>query len=371
MANEARENNYSIQFLRFIFAIVMCFGHALAVTMLAAYSQYDVLKYSIKGCFVSLYFFFVMSGFFLPKALKRSLEEFILDRIIRLWPVLAFSIFITALFRPLKLLNVSFTGYDFATLLFLQGVGVSQEPGLNGVAWFVCVLFWLSIIYLVIIKIIKNNLVNTIIILLIVFISASIYYNSLGITVRGVVHGFMPIFVLNGLFTIGFGVLINQLNKMLNKKNNKWLFYDTTTPFLKIFFSLSEISILLFILVYVCFMGVEIHPLLSITTIILFSILLLLFYNKSGFLSAHLLNKPSLDFLGKSSYSIYIMQPVTFCIINAMAYNTTGVLTNNVSIVLVSVMLLYILWGLIAYFLVEKPVQALYKNIKRKNNEQN
>ena len=51
MASETRENNYSIQFLRFIFAIVMCFGHALAVTMLAAYSQYDVLKYSIKGCF--------------------------------------------------------------------------------------------------------------------------------------------------------------------------------------------------------------------------------------------------------------------------------------------------------------------------------
>lgn len=365
-----KEHNYSIQFLRFLFTMFICYGHLPTVTMLSNIEEYSKLAHYISGCFIAVPFFFIMSGFFLPCSLRKNVETFVQCRILRLWPVMAFSI---AIYGVLKLSNLPVNGLnslDLATILFLQCTGVSQEGNANGVVWFVCVLFWTSLIYFLYLKIIKQKSLQIIFLIIFVLITGFIYVKYMPYkSVRDVVYDFMSIGMLCGLVYVGFGVLLYYLNNNLNKLFGKYLNFKTTLLPLKIIYSVIAISIFAIICVFSLYSSSFMpYPLNPVLISLLFGILFLLFINKSDILSYIIFNHKLFDFLGNTSYSVYVMQSTIFVFIYYFCITYPDFIRTHVSLVLVLSMLLFNFAGYFAYFVIEKPVLKLYKFIKGENN---
>ena len=360
--------NYSIQFLRFIFAIFLCLAHTVTVTALANYEQYTKIAPHVFGSFLAVAYFFIMSGFFLTFALKKNVEDFVVSRIIRLWPVLAFSILAMALFGPLHIEHTILRSEDIATLLFLQGTGISQEGNLNGVAWFTCILFWTSLIYFILLKILKKDLLIAIVVSLITILTGTLFILNFSLPIRDIIFGFVSIMMLYGLFCIGIGILASLFNKNILQKYINNISYDKSPGYLKIIFSILEFSIL----AYLCFFSlikcnIFPYPANPILPILLFTILMLLFINKIGILSARILNNKLSSFLGNKSYSIYMMQTIVFVIINKMPPPRTTL--PNTIFVLIYTTLLYLIIGFMTYYLVEKPAIKLFNKLQEGKSE--
>ena len=142
-----KQRLYQIDFLKFIFALMIVYYHLMGFLV----KQYpDVLVYTKlqlrSGAVGSniVFAFFILSGYFLCKAaLSKPIDilSYIKNRIVRLWPLLAFS-FITFIFIG------SFNVYDFLNIFFISnGIGIVKSSSHNAATWFICVLFWQSILF--------------------------------------------------------------------------------------------------------------------------------------------------------------------------------------------------------------------------------
>ena len=312
-----KSHNNAIQFLRFLFALFICFGHTLTVTALANYAEYKSLSIHINGSFLAVQYFFILSGFFLIPSLKKNVEDFVKLRIIRLWPAMAFSILVMLLLKPLHIYYTTFHSSDFATLLFLQGTGLSQECGLNGCAWFVCVLFFVSTIYFILMKMVKTNWIMLCIVALVTLVTGSLFISSMSISIRDIIYSFISVMMLWGFYGIGLGILSAKLNEKLTAVV-RLSDFETASVQSKIICSVLEFAAL----AYICYFslidcGIP-YPYNPLLPTVLFIILLLLFVNKAGILSARLLNSSICNRLGNISYNIsyylYIMQHLIFTI---------------------------------------------------------
>lgn len=365
-----KEHNYSIQFLRFLFTMLICYGHLLTVTSLAGFQEYSKYTHYINGCWIAVPFFFIMSGFFLSHSIKKNVEIFVQDRIIRLWPVMAFSIFLFAIFKYFDIFGVGLNSKDFATLLFLQGTGISQTANINGVVWYVCVLFWTSLIYLIYLKIVKRKWLQILSISLIVFVTGYLYVKYMFLPIRDIVFNFVSIMMLDGFSFVGFGILLHYFNEFLNKCLEHKLHFKAAPLILKCIYSFLEIAIFGIICVFTMYNSeIMPYPLNPVLISILFGILFILFVNKSGVLSSFIFNCKYLDFLGNASYSIYVMQITTFAVIYSLSCSHQEFLKTHVMLTIILAMILYNLTGYITYFLIEKPTIDLYKKIKGNKNE--
>ena len=96
---------YNIEFLRFAFAICIVYFHLLHSFMMDYTGNADLyirLAEQSKYAKYIVECFFIISGYFLYHTIQRhpemTTQGFIMRRIIRLWPVLACSIMISAVF---------------------------------------------------------------------------------------------------------------------------------------------------------------------------------------------------------------------------------------------------------------------------------
>jgi peptidoglycan/LPS O-acetylase OafA/YrhL len=103
----------------------------------------------------------------------------------------------------------------------------------------------------------------------------------------------------------------------------------------------------------------------SFSVVILFSLLFISLISDGGILSL-ILNRPIFAKLGCYSYSIYVMQQISFNIMAHTIWKNSTYLYNHTLRSLVISTLLAALLGIIVYHLVEKPCMLLYK--KWKNN---
>lgn len=362
------KTNYSIQFLRYLFIITICYGHSLLITLLAQYDEYFHLAHYIRGVFIGPIFFFIMGGFFLRRALKKNVEKYIQERIIRLWPTLAFSILV---FFILVKCKWYFTGMDYsdvATLLMLQGTGICQACNANGPAWFICVLFWTSIFYFILLKIIKNQKLQVVVVAFITIVSGILYeINMPNMSIRDLLFNFIPMTMLCGITFLGYGILLSFFNDYISKYIKK---YDNN-KIAQIIYSLLEIIPFAFICRFYFYTAdiIEKYKYHQLFFILMFSIMFIMFINNAGLLSKKIFNNKIWDLFGKVSFSIYIMQSVMFVVIYHYCLLYLDFFKTHVFLILFIIMVLYNLIGFIAYFLVEKPAISLYKKIEGKNNE--
>ncbi len=146
-------HNYSIDFLRFIFCIMIVYLHLTDMCLPMLTKIFNNSTY-MGGFALCVEAFFIMAGYFLFLS-NKDIKKFILARILRLWPLLFFSVILTGIMRLFHLTNLSLGKWDLYNLFFLQGTGIYQGCATNGCAWFVGVLFWVSIFYFVIKKLFR------------------------------------------------------------------------------------------------------------------------------------------------------------------------------------------------------------------------
>lgn len=140
------EKYHNIEFLRFVFAIIIVYFHILhanIIKFIGNNHDYIVLaKMSVNAGWI-VECFFIISGYFLYKSINAdndiNIIKFIWKKISRLGPVLIFSCIIGVIFFDQNIYQAIFNS------LFLQCIGLSLDY--KGINWYISPLFWALILY--------------------------------------------------------------------------------------------------------------------------------------------------------------------------------------------------------------------------------
>ena len=102
---ERKQKYYNIEFLRFAFAICIVYFHLLHSFMMDYTGGCDLYLRLAEQSKYAKYIvecFFIISGYFLYHTIRKhpdmTTQSFVIRRVIRLWPALACSIIISAVF---------------------------------------------------------------------------------------------------------------------------------------------------------------------------------------------------------------------------------------------------------------------------------
>lgn len=358
----------NIEFFRFIFAIIIVYLHFIR-NLVKIYPQIPLWSSLSDACIGGFCcdLFFIIAGFFLFFSLEKtqSIFDFILDKIKRLWPVLAFSYLTLSICALFKITKIHFSDM-LLNLLFLQSSGLTLRPGCNIAAWFVSALFIVSVFYAFIAKSLKPK-IAIFTISLCTYLSYSAITHATPITHEGVrsIYNFaLNEGILRGLAGIGCGYLLAIFWKKLNEKMPLILNGENKTNLLmQTIVSVFEIS-LFALITYVLVFGSEFFQ-NKFVIVVLFLILFILLLLKKGILSKLLDNNFSV-FWGKYAYSIYLMQALYNCVARKYFWKNSVLIIEHPILCIFLNIIGYIVLGVITYHLVEKPCNNILKKIKTK-----
>lgn len=192
---------YNLDFLKFIFTIAIVLLH-----ISASNQQVDFYKNvyeHVDRSYLIVEFFFMVSGFFLYFEIqKENIQTFIKKRIIRLLPVIIFSLICGYIFISGKHKeNILFS------LLFLQGMGLQAPFYFH---WFVSPLFWGSILYFFIFTNYKRT-TATFFVAVLCYLSYCLLLNNNNGNIDihvGMIKGFLSGSLLRALGGIGIGYFL-------------------------------------------------------------------------------------------------------------------------------------------------------------------
>ena len=301
MANEVQEKTryfYNIDFLRFIFIMIVVYGHCIgSINAVCADTKFIniLIKKSEMASTMAVCSFFMLGGYFLYNSFLKNphpdTKLYALKRILRLWPLLLFS-------HLIILCAGMFTYADFLNIFFINnGLGLLLRASGNPASYFICVLLIISIFYYFVIKNTDEKWTAFIcsISAFIGYAFMGLHYNleSYWVIVPGL--NFCTWGMLIGFTNVSLGILIAILTKNLTDFNLKLKG--------KIFFTVLEVSLFSYIMYYSLMHKSKVTVL--IFWVFLSVILLLLFIIKQGYFSK-LLDCNFSKSLGACSYSIFI-----------------------------------------------------------------
>lgn len=348
-----KEHFKNVDFLRFIFAIIIVMFHGRNATVLPY-----LLFPTFKHCHVCVDFFFIISGFFLFYSIKNiDTVTFAIKRFFRLAPMVWFIVLFTIIASIfIKEENFTLSNIILRCLLLSNiGFAPSTEGALSlGITWFVSVLFWVSIFYFYIHKIFDKKYLNLIIWLIIIF-SYALYYSNNHFGTGGHTHTlyhFADIGVLRGLAGIGIGYFISELYKST--------FLKQCSKNLKLVITGVEIFSISF-LSYYLFFTAKLPGKSGFVYIVVFSILFYLFLSKQGFISK-LLEKDIWRELGNASYAIYIIHFPLFKVLHFTLYKHFANFVNSHTLLTFILQTIFaIIIGILVHHLYEIPINRLIK----------
>ncbi len=362
----------NIEFLRFIFAIIIVYSHILYYCV-PIYHLYEDFPLYVKlwmqraGTSLCVEYFFIMAGFFLFFHFKNKQDstlEFSINKIIRFWPLIAFSIILSGL---LSLFHIcDFYSYaNVLTLLFLHNVLIWKMTN-NGVSWFVCALFWTSIFLHYSYKTFSHRVFNIIMfILLFMSYTAILTWNNGTITgAQGKIFGLFSGAFFRAFAGLGLGYFLGMLweniseyvkNFQIKNKLKSALFFIAISAF--------EIYLFMFLINNTIFHKISFHN--NFIYIVIFSSLFLLFLAKKGLLSKLLENKFSI-FLGKFSFAIYIMQEVGFAIEKHFMWTNKAFVYAHPYWNIWASILICVVIGVLSHIFVEQKAVKAFNALKAK-----
>lgn len=362
----------NIEFLRFIFAIEIVYFHFFiySKSVFPDFALYKKLFINSTDAFLCVEYFFIIAGFFMYYHLyykNDSTFEYSINKIIRLWPLLAFSIFVIFLFSLFHFGKFHFYS-NILNLLFLYCTGMLNFPVNNGHSWFICILFWVSIMYHYLHKCFDKKIFN-LIVFGAVFCSYAILIQDTNGYIGSKAHMVNHLFsygMLRGFASIGLGYFIGMLWQKISiyvkdfkiKNQFKSVLFFTAISALELYLSG-------FILYYSIFSKIEYKN--NMIFIVAFVFLFLLFLAKKGILSKLLENNISV-FLGKFSYSIYIMQAAGFFMTKPYLWGNKDFMYSHPYMNISLTVFVCVLIGILShYFIEERSVKYLkdkLRNIK-------
>lgn len=201
---------HNIEFLRILFTFCIFACHALG-----AFGFKNEGRASVE-------IFFMLSGFFLCYTIgyQKSFQNFALKKVIRFLPLMLFGQIVCDLIS----LEFDFQSY-LSLMFFLPSTGLTNYDVWSiGAAWYVCILFWVSIFYFYLIKTQPLKTVN-LIIGIVTFVSLIVYNNW----VDRIEPWLFPNSLLRGLICTGIGHFLalvykekKQFQPVSEKSNQKW-----------------------------------------------------------------------------------------------------------------------------------------------------
>jgi len=349
-----KEKFKNVEFLRFIFAVIIVLFHFR--TSVKGYDGLDLIFPTLKHCSVCVDYFFIMAGFFLFKNFNKNADtfKFAIKKFFRLTPLIWFSIICYFILSIISKYHFYPENHILRALL-LSNIGFAPKVEATNIHWFVPVLFWAMLFYFYIAKIFDKKYLNLIIWIIVIF-SLSGYLNISDFTPHGNTVNFYTFInkgVLRGLAGLGVGYFINMLfeTDFLKKCSYK----------LKIFISLTEIGVISFIIHFMLF-SKRLPGQSAFLYTVMFSILFFLFLRKQGIISKLLENNFSL-ILGASSYSIYIIHPVIQRYFKYLIYKPNKELvTSHPLIYIIAMVICGIITGFVVHYFVENKVNKYIKN---------
>lgn len=342
----------NIDFLRIFLIICIMVFHLLQKTHLGIYFPH-ASEQSLYGD-KSVEMFFVLSGFFLLYTFneKISLFEFLKKKFIRFMPVI---IFIGICYFVLSCCtNMDFYKYDIIfDFLFLNNIGITLSSSNILGSWFVSVIVFVSLFYFYLIKYFDRKYTN-IIIAIISYLSLVLLVNLTNGTLGGhikIYNNFLNSGLLRGLSFMGIGYIICCIYNYL-----KPTFKDYKLTVLKfLLYSICEIYLFIFLINNLLFHKIAFSN--KLILVFAFVVLFWLFLLNRGGLSS-LCNSYLFSLLSKYTYSIFITHLFVYKVLSYSLWESS----INKYLIAFLTLFIAIFFGIITYYLVEKPFYKILKN---------
>ena len=363
----------NIEFLRFLFVIMIVFGHIIQDCVYKSHLYSDYTLYAkywppAVDAFLCVEYFFIIAGFFLFFHLENkhdSTMKFAIGKFIRLWPLLAFSVI---LFWILSLFHiVDFYSYgNFVNLFFLYNILPSVYSVNNGASWFICSYFWCSILLYYSYRALTQKIFNLGLLFVVIYsFTVMLDWKTGQIPgghakiINGISGGLLRAFAGFGLgYFLGmFWDYISDTVKNFSIKN-KW-----KSAFFFVSVSALEIYLFMFIINNSIFHKIKFNN--DILFVIVFCSLFLLFLARKGLLSKLLENNISV-FLGKFSFAIYIMQGVGFAIEKHFMWTNKAFVYAHPYWNIWASILICVVIGVLSHIFVEQKAVKAFNALKAK-----
>lgn len=309
----------NIEFLRFLFAIVIVLFH---------------MGYSSADGYLAVEMFLIMAGYFLAVSFKRfsdyTISDFMKLKFFRLWPLFAVAVILSGG-------NL----YDMVLkLLFLHATGLSLKY--QGYIWFVAPFFWAMVFYFIVLKHygISRSVFAISIITYFCYVLLVNFDNG-NFNIRQTSYGMISFSIVRVFGSIGLGILFYSLFAEMKK-----IMPSTYKPKNFIFIGIIESAILFFLIYNMLFHHLKYDN--NLIFVIMFGAELFLFVERKGFLS-RFLDKRCFGYCGRYAYAIYLMQNSGFDIAEKL-YRQIGINYNMEALLK---LLVVILLGIVGHYMVE------------------
>ena len=350
-----KKNN--IEFLRFLFSVIIVYYHVLHANIIpytGDQQRYLELQNLCEWASVTVECFLIIGGYFLYQSQKKRVQEpFIqtfLDRLVRLWPVYAFYVSVSLFFFRMNKESALFQ------LMFLHCTGISLEG--KGIIWYIAPYFWATILLTAVLKVFPKR-VSVLIISLIAYLGYALNINyTHGGFGRDIVFTFVSLGFIRVLSGLALGIIIAVVMESFqshfgNLSDNKYI--------AKILFTLIEVFSLLFLLKKLVWGKGSLTN--AFTLVIIFCMLFVSFLLGDGIIGK-LLERPVCGAAGKYSYSIYVMQQISFYLMARTFWRNTSFLYDHVYLSLLASVVFSVFIGVLTYYLIEQPCLRMYKHWK-------
>lgn len=258
-------------------------------------------------------FFFILSGLFFYLSFTHNPEQkfsdFFKKKIIRLWPVLAFSALLACIFAALGFITFTFWD-DLYALLFLNGMPLSRSGGNMLASWYCSALFWCLLLFFYMLKNFRQQTVWAVIAVGI-FISYALILQGNRYHLNNTDRIFAHIFnsrITRAFGGIGLGMFIGLWYKTYEDKIRNYI------PSLKVKTAISAIELagVYFMINYLMFHKFTYYN--DFSYVIVFAVLVTAFICNKGFVS-QMLSRDIFVSAAKYTYSIYLTHMLIFAAI--------------------------------------------------------
>lgn len=359
MAENQSKRVQSVEFLRFVGCCIIVYFHVLHHNIIPFTNDsalYRQLASNAGEQGVIVEFFLLVSGFFLFRSTRdrqQPVAVTVLDKFVRLWPVLLFYSVFQFLF-----LDHTVRASQILDLFFLRCTGISMD--FAGIIWYIGPFFWGTLLLAGLQKVLDKGKL-TLVLALLAYWGYAINLNTTG----GELHREIALEVVSLGFArviagLSLGYLVSSFWDAL-----QCAFVFSMSPRGKTATATAVETVLLL------FLGIRFFtPRLagiteqSFVYVLLFAILIVSLSTNCSLLS-RLCTRFRLGALGKYAYSIYVMQQISFDLLKRTLWkNTALVLGHPYPTCIVSVAF-SVLVGIAVYFLVERPCAAAYRRWKQ------
>ncbi|MCQ2741336.1 MAG: acyltransferase [Alphaproteobacteria bacterium] len=279
-------------------------------------------------------FFFVLSGYFLSTTFRpdKTTPEFLKKKIIAWLPLIMFG-------------SILCGGYlsCFKDIFFLQNTGLGIKNIANEPAWFLGVLFWVSLFYFYIHKALSSQARN-LTIGTIAFVSCIICAHCRDLRFD---LSYIPSGMIRGLACVGAGCLLAQICTRTNEQPTKkqYLFYSAVECLV-----LTWIVLRIFVLFY---------PQEWIFCVITSLFIIYLFIQKKGIIS-NLFEKKKISLISRYCLAIYLTHYSVSDVAKNIAEHHSAVMDHKLLFIF-GILFITSLTGIFSYHAIQKPAEKWLK----------